>query len=168
MKRTLFYFIGPTMLMAQSWVPYTATIIESTEVRDTNGLTNITKTEIEEFRGVDGSTSRVKKVAGQPVRGRMLLACGDLIDVDYTTKTARVVSHSQSPHEHFIPSKNDHSAGTEIISGLTATKWPAYYDLGTAALWIDMSNDIIVKQNTIESTLTAWSWTVPALLSRLS
>ncbi len=149
MKRITCLFslvVAPALLgAAEPWVPYTAHYEETATVRDSNGVVNQTRKEFVEYRTSDGSTARFRQVGGTTVSGRIWLACGDIIDLDYNRKLAIGSSLPHTPREHFQLHKNWPTLGVTTMAGLTVTGWPAHVSNGKGEMWFDVADDILVK-----------------------
>lgn len=130
---------------ADTWVPYTAQYTEVTTIRDAHGIIKDAHERYTEYRTIDGSTARYYIVGNSIVKGRIWLACGDAIDLDYGQKTARRVN-LPGPRQHLVFHKNWPTLGKATIAGLQVIGWPAHIANGTASMWIDFANDIIAKE----------------------
>jgi len=145
--RALVYFLAlPTVVVAQAWTPYRSHYTITTTVRNAQGsiLQKISK-DMHEIRENDGSTVTNEEVSGRTVSTVIRLACGDFVSLNYSKKTASITNFPGSIAQHFQPPPNDPPIGTATIAGLKVTGWPAHTQNGTAAMWFDVKNDILVK-----------------------
>lgn len=125
------------------WVAYTAHYKETLSIHGP-GVNQLNKTsEVDESRAEDGSLSSVEKIGGKPTKGKLWLANGEITELNYSQQQAVVTKHA--PRIHLQVPKTPPS-GSAVIASLPCSVYPVKISGGTGELCIDVSDDIVLKE----------------------
>lgn len=138
---SLLFFGSPGFAHGQSpetqFVRYSAVYVTTST---SGGQTK--RTTGEEIRSEDGSLFTSVEMNGERLTARVWKACGELINLDYKKRQATI--QVQAARKHPYPSP-DSPLGSMTIAGVQAIGYPVHMSDGTGAIWLDVSEDIMLK-----------------------
>ncbi len=144
MFKCLYVFWFGAIVFAQqspTWVPYSARYSDTLNETDSSGHTISHQQKVgQEIRSSDGSKLTTVEVNGQRTTGRLWLACGQIINLDYAQKTATVAAIAQPNHVKVPP--HEAPRGTIAVDGVEFVGYPVHSNVGAGTLWLNMDNDI--------------------------
>jgi len=122
----------------QDWVPYTAIYSES--------VTNPgqpTRTLVwTEQRASDGSQLSIEQEGERNIGGKLWRSSGQLYSLDFNDKTA--IYKRNAPRMHLTPHSD--ATGSMTIANVGCTLYPVKVENGTGSVCIDLSRDILVRE----------------------
>ena len=143
MLKLLLIFGAAAIANSQSgWTSYLAQYKETVTETDKGGHVTIHNENTgEESRTVDGSLLTTTTINGVRVSGKLWQACGQVVNLNYSSK--RAVFTSVHPRKHpFAPP--DAPLGTVTIGDLQFTGYPVHMEPGTGSgtIWVNQNDDI--------------------------
>lgn len=125
------------------WVAYTAHYTETLSSQGPGANQSNKVPEVDESRAEDGSLSSIQKVDGKPTKGKLWLADGEIIELNYSEQQAVTTNHA--PRRHLQLPKTPPS-GSAVIAGLPCSVYPVKMSSGTGRLCVDVNDDILLKE----------------------